>query len=105
MAAEAIAVRAAPLLYAASLVSPLTVLCGALLLALLLTVLALGLFSRRSGADVLGLEPARPLAGDPDAEAEDVAQLLEAQNAARARRGAPERRLADVEREVGWPAS
>jgi hypothetical protein len=86
-------------------VSPLTVLSGALLLALLVAVLGLGLFSRRSGAEVLGLGPARPLEGDPDAEAEDLAQLLEAQNAARARRGAPERRLADVERELGWPGS
>jgi hypothetical protein len=86
-------------------VSPLTILCGLLLVALAVAVLALGLFSRRSGAEVLGLGPARPLEGDPDAEAEDLAQLLEAQNAHRRRRGAPERRLADVERELGWPGS
>jgi hypothetical protein len=86
-------------------VSPLTLLCAALLVALVVAVLALGLFSRRTGADVLGLGPAQVVAGDPDAEAEDLAQLLEAQNAHRRRRGAPERRLADVERELGWPGS
>ena len=58
-----------------------------LFVALLLGILALGVYSPRSGADVLDWKSSRP-AEDPDDEA---AQMLEAVNALRRRRGLPER--------------
>ena len=59
-------------------------------------ILLLGIYSPRSGADVLGWRPTR----SPDAEAQDelddAAQMLEASNALRRRRGAAERSEDDV---------
>ena len=55
----------------------------------------------RRGADPLGLRSAREIVEDREAlEAEDLAQLLEAHNARRRRRGEPERSVEDVEQLV-----
>ena len=63
-----------------------------LFVAFVLGIIALGVYSPRSGADVLGWRSSRP-AEDPD---EEAAQMLEAANALRRRRGVPERTEDDV---------
>ena len=63
-----------------------------LFVAFVLGILALGVYSPRSGADVLDWKSSRP-AEDPD---EEAAQMLAAANAIRRRRGLPERTEDDV---------
>ena len=60
--------------------------------AFLAAILLLGLYSPRSGADVLDWRPTR----SSDDESDDIAQMLEASNALRRRRGAAERAEDDV---------
>jgi hypothetical protein len=59
-------------------------------------ILLLGVYSPRSGADVLGWRPARSPEAEARDEADDVEQMLAAANALRRRRGAPERTEDDV---------
>lgn len=77
---------------------------GALAILILGVALATGLWvwlagrPASHGTDVLGLRPARQIVEEREAlEAEDLAQLLEASNARRRRRGKPERTLEEVE--------
>jgi hypothetical protein len=63
-------------------------------------ILLLGLYSPRSGADVLGWRPTRSPEAETQNELDDVAQMLEASNALRRRRGAAERTEADVANSV-----
>ncbi|MEA2291580.1 MAG: hypothetical protein QOF17_600 [Solirubrobacteraceae bacterium] len=74
-----------------------TVVFGGLLAFFVVSVLLLGLFSRRSPRDYLDWKPTR----SPDVEAEndidDVEQMIEAQNAMRRRRGAPEVTAEEIE--------
>ena len=53
-------------------------------------ILALGLYSPRSGADVLDWRPTRSAELESQNEVDDIAQMLEASNALRRRRGAAE---------------
>jgi hypothetical protein len=64
--------------------------------ALLGGIVLLGLYSPRSGADVLDWRPTRP----PDDESDDIAEMLAASNALRRARGAPERTEDDVAEDV-----
>jgi hypothetical protein len=50
-------------------------------------ILLLGLYSPRSGADVLDWRPTRSAEAESQNEADDIAQMLEASNALRRRRG------------------
>jgi hypothetical protein len=59
-------------------------------------ILFLGFYSPRSGADVLGWRPTRSPAAESQDELDDIAQMLEASNALRRRRGAAERTEDDV---------
>ena len=59
-------------------------------------ILLLGFYSPRSGADVLNWRPTRSPEAESQNEIDDVAQMLEASNAMRRRRGAPERTEDDV---------
>jgi hypothetical protein len=59
-------------------------------------ILLLGLYSPRSGADVLDWRPTRSPEAESQNEADDIAEMLEASNALRRRRGAPERSEDDV---------
>jgi hypothetical protein len=59
-------------------------------------ILLLGLYSPRSGADVLDWRPTRSPETEGQNELDDVAQMLEASNALRRRRGAAERSEDDV---------
>jgi hypothetical protein len=64
--------------------------------AFLAGILLLGLYSPRSGADVLGWRPTRSPEAEAENEADDIAEMLAASNALRRRRGAPERTEDDV---------
>jgi hypothetical protein len=57
---------------------------------LLLAVILLGIFHPRSGADVLDWKPTRSIETEAQLELDDVAQMIEAQNARRRRTGRPE---------------
>ena len=59
-------------------------------------ILLLGFYSPRSGADVLDWRPTRSPEADSQDELDDIAQMLEASNALRRRRGAAERTEDDV---------
>ena len=64
--------------------------------AFLAGILLLGLYSPRSGADVLDWRPSRSPEAEAQNEVEDMAQMVVASNALRRRRGAPERTADDV---------
>ena len=66
----------------------------------LAAILLLGLYSPRSGADVLGWRPTRAPELEHQNEVDDVAQMLAASNALRRARGAPERTADDVAADV-----
>jgi hypothetical protein len=59
-------------------------------------IVLLGVYSPRSGADVLGWRPTRP----PENEDDEIEELLAATNALRRRRGAPERTAEDIAAEL-----
>jgi hypothetical protein len=68
--------------------------------AFLAGIVLLGVFSPRSGADVLDWRPTRA----PENEDDEIAEMLAATNALRRRHGAPERSVEDIEREQ-WRGS
>jgi hypothetical protein len=71
------------------------------LLALVLWVWRLGTHSPGNGHEQLGLRASRRIVADREAlEAEDLAQMLEAHNARRRRRGEPEVTVEDLELQV-----
>ena len=63
---------------------------GGLFAILVVMVLLLGLFSKRSARDYLDWKPTRSAEVEAQNDVDDVAQMIEAQNAIRRRRGAPE---------------
>jgi hypothetical protein len=67
-----------------------TVVFGGLLVFFVVTVLLLGLFSKRSARDLLDWKPTRSPEAEAQNELDDVAQMIEAQNELKRRRGAPE---------------
>ena len=74
-----------------------------LVAALVITVLGLGLFSKRSALDILDWKPTRSSQVEAENEVDDVEQMLAAQNELRRRLGKPERTLDEIQRE--WRAS
>ena len=76
-----------------------TVLVGALIL----TVILLGIFSKRSALEILDWKPTRSPQAEASGEVDDIEQMVAAQNELRRRRGKPERNLEDIESE--WRAS
>jgi hypothetical protein len=64
--------------------------------AFLAGILLLGFYSPRSGAEVLGWRPTRSPETEAENELDDIAGMLEASNAMRRRRGAPEHTEDDV---------
>jgi hypothetical protein len=73
-----------------------TVVCGGLLVFFVVTVLLLGVFSKRSALDILDWKPTRSPELEAQNEVDDVDQMLAAQNEYRRRRGMPESTLDDV---------
>ena len=90
-----------------------TVVFGGLLVFFVVTVLLLGLFSKRSARDILDWKPTRSPEAEAQNELDDVAQMIEAQNELKRRRGAPEiteeeiqaRVRADREQQRRWRES
>jgi hypothetical protein len=77
-----------------------TVVFGGLLVFFVVTVLLLGLFSKRSARDILDWKPTRSPEAEAQNELDDVAQMIEAQNELRRRRGAPEITEQEIEARV-----
>jgi hypothetical protein len=71
-------------------VDAFTVIFGGLLAFFVIAVLLLGVFSKRSPRDYLDWKPTRSPEVELENEIDDVAQMIEAQNAMKRRRGAPE---------------
>jgi hypothetical protein len=68
--------------------------------ALIIALLAIGRFYPGTGAEVLDWKPTRSIETEVELEIDDVAQMLEAQNERRRRRGERERSLEEVEGQV-----
>jgi hypothetical protein len=71
-------------------VDPFTVVFGGFAAFFAITVVLLGLFSRRSARDYLDWQPTRTPEAEAQNEVDDVAQMVAAQNELKRRRGAPE---------------
>ena len=80
-----------------------TVVSGLIVFAILATTILLGVFSKRSALDILDWKPTRSPQVEAENEIDDLAQMIEAQNEIRRRRGKPERTLEDIESE--WRGS
>ena len=80
-----------------------TVVSGLIVFAFLATTILLGVFSKRSALDILDWKPTRSPQVEAENEIDDLAQMIEAQNEIRRRRGKPERTLEDIESE--WRGS
>lgn len=82
-------------------VDPFVIVILACLAALIVCVWLLGRSNQGHGMEQLGLRSARQIVEDREAlEAEDLAQMLEAHNARRRRRGEADVTVADLERRV-----
>jgi len=79
-----------------------TLVSGGIVAIFVIGTILLGLFSKRSALEVLDWKPTRSPQLEAENEVDDVAQMIEAQNELRRRRGKPERTLEDVEAE--WRA-
>jgi hypothetical protein len=77
-----------------------TVVFGGLLAFFVITVLLLGLFSKRSARDYLDWKPTRSPEVELQNEVDDVAQMIAAQNELKRRRGAPEITEQEIEARV-----
>ena len=83
------------------MVDPFAIVLFAGLAVLVLWVWLLGRANHGGGMEQFGLRSARRITEDREAlEAEDLAQMLEAHNARRRRRGEPDMTVADLERRV-----
>jgi hypothetical protein len=78
-------------------VDAFTVVFGGLLAFFVITVLLLGLFSRRSARDYLDWKPTRSPEVEAQNEIDDVEQMIAAQNELRRKRGAPEITREEIE--------
>ena len=85
--------------YAARIDTFTLIVMGGLVL-MVLAVLALGQWYPGSGAEQLDWKPTRSPEVEAQNEIDDVAQMLEAQNERRRRRGAPERTEDEIAEEV-----
>ncbi len=81
-------------------VDAFTVIFGGTLAFFVVTVLLLGLFSKRSARDYLDWKPTRSPEAEAQNDVDDVAQMIEAQNEIRRRTGRPERSEDEVRAEV-----
>jgi hypothetical protein len=77
-----------------------TVVFGGLLAFFVITVLLLGLFSKRSARDYLDWKPTRSPEVELQNEVDDVEQMIAAQNELKRRRGAPEITEEEIEARV-----
>ena len=80
-----------------------SVVCGGLFAFFVITVLLLGVFSKRSALEILDWKPTRSPQVEAENEIDDVEQMLAAQNELRRRLGKPERTLDEIQAE--WRGS
>jgi hypothetical protein len=73
-----------------AVVDAFTVVFGGLLAFFVVSVLLLGVFSKRSPREYLDWKPTRSPEAEAQDELDDVAQMIAAQNELKRRRGAPE---------------
>jgi hypothetical protein len=78
-------------------VDAFTVVFGGLLAFFVISVLLLGLFSKRSARDYLDWKPTRSPEVEAQSEIDDVEQMIAAQNELRRKRGAPEITREEIE--------
>jgi hypothetical protein len=78
-------------------VNAFTIVCGGLLAFFVIATLLLGAFSKRSALEILDWKPTRSPELEAENEVDDVAQMIEAQNELRRRRGKPARTQEEVE--------
>jgi hypothetical protein len=81
-------------------VDAFTVVFGGTLAFFVIAVVLLGLFSDRSPRDYLDWKPTRSPEAEAQNELDDVAQMIEAQNELKRRRGAPEISEEEIEERV-----
>ncbi len=77
-----------------------TVVFGGTLAFFVIMVVLLGLFSNRSPREYLDWKPTRSPEAEAQNELDDVAQMIEAQNELKRRRGAPEITEEEIEERV-----
>ena len=80
--------------------SPLAVFMVVLFVLFLVAIVLLGLFHPRRPEQLLDWKPTRSPEVEAELEVDDIDQMLEAQNARRRRRGAPELSVEDLELQV-----
>ena len=73
-----------------------TVVFGGLMLFFVVTILLLGVFSKRSARDYLDWKPTRSPEVEAQNDVDDLEQMIEAQNEMRRRRGAPETSVEEI---------
>jgi hypothetical protein len=81
-------------------VDAFTVVFGGTLAFFVITVVLLGIFSQRSPREYLDWKPTRSPEAEAQNELDDVAQMIEAQNELKRRRGAPEISEEEIQRRV-----
>jgi hypothetical protein len=81
-------------------VDAFTVVFGGTLAFFVITVVLLGIFSQRSPREYLDWKPTRSPEVEAQNELDDVAQMIEAQNELKRRRGAPEISEEEIQRRV-----
>jgi hypothetical protein len=77
-----------------------TVIFGGTLAFFVILVLLLGVFSQRSPREILDWKPTRSPEAEAQNEVDDVAQMIDAQNELKRRRGAPEISEEEIEARV-----
>ena len=77
-----------------------TLVSAAIVIAFLATTILLGVFSKRSALDILDWKPARSPEAEAQNEVDDIAQMIEAQNELKRRRGVPEISEEEIEARV-----
>jgi hypothetical protein len=81
-------------------IDPFTVIFGGTMAFFIVLVLLLGMFSKRSASDYLDWKPTRSPQVEAQNDVDDIAQMIEAQNELRRRRGLPERDEEEIEASV-----
>jgi hypothetical protein len=84
-------------------VDTFTLVSTVLVAVLIVTVVLLGVFSKRSALEILDWKPTRSPQVEAENEEDDLEQMVAAQNALRRRRGKPERTLEEIESEWRGP--
>src|SRR3954468_18571690 len=77
-----------------------TVIFGGTLAFFVVLVLLLGVFSKRSALDILDWKPTRSPEAEAQNELDDIAEMIDAQNELKRRRGAPEISAEEIEARV-----